>query len=204
MDNVHDLKAEIARLKSIIEDQRDAIKRLNDEVKSHEAKEQSISSAIVFAVERSNQLDNSMHKLYELNIQRSRLLYARMERVLNELYAKYPELKKESKLKDMADKFKSVAYGNDEDIKAQAVNSVASAREDPIKKLLKNIIGYIDDKKPVRTMARRQGVPSALDAIASDYASTPSKSGFDINEALNPTEDLEDILKSFNLKRKAK
>lgn len=204
MDNVHDLKAEIARLKSIIEDQRDAIKRLNDEVKSHEAKEQSISSAIVFAVERSNQLDNSMHKLYELNIQRSRLLYARMERVLNELYAKYPELKKESKLKDMADKFKSVAYGNDEDIKAQAVNSVASTREDPIKKLLKNIIGYIDDKKPVRTMARRQGVSSALDAIASDYASTPSKSGFDINEALNPTEDLEDILKSFNLKRKAK
>lgn len=204
MENMHDLKAEIARLKSIIEDQRDAIKRLNDEVKSHEAKEQSISSAIVFAVERSNQLDNSMHKLYELNIQRSRLLYARMERVLNELYAKYPELKKESKLKDMADKFKSVAYGNDEDIKAQVANNIASTREDPIKKLLKNIIGYIDDKKPVRTMARGQGLPTALDAIASDYASTPSKSGFDINEALNPTEDLEDILKSFNLKRKAK
>lgn len=204
MDNIQDLKAEIARLKSIVEDQRDAIRRLTEEVKTHEAKEQSISSAIVFAVERSNQLDNSMHKLYELNIQRSRLLYARMERVLNELYNKYPDLKKEPKLKDMAEKFKSAAYGNDEDIKTQAINHVNSTGEDPIKKLLKNIIGYIDDKKPVRQLSRNKALPSALDAIASDYALTPSKSGFDINEALNPTEDLEDILKSFNLKRKVK
>ncbi len=203
MNTIEALQAENARLKAMLEEHRESIKRLTNEIKSHEAKEQSISSAILFAVERSNQWDNSMRKLYELGIQRSRLLYARMERVLNELYVKYPELKKESKLKDMADKFKTIVSGNDVS-KGFDAEVVTGKNEDPIRKLLNNIISYIDDKKPTRTLPRQQGVASALDAINSEYATTPSSSGFNINEALNPTEDLEDILKSFNLKRKSK
>lgn len=202
MDIIENLKAEIARLKSIVEDQRETIKRLSSEVKTHEQKEQSISSAILFAVERGNQWDNSMRKLYELDIQRSRLLYARLERVLNELYSKYPELKRETKLKEMTEKFKLHAYNSD--LPDTTVESNKSTTEDPIRKLLNNIIKYIDNEKETKTLPRNRGVSSALDAINSDYASTPSSSGFNINEALNPTEDLEDILKSFNLKRKIK
>ena len=168
MENIENLMAENARLKIMLEEQRDSIKRLSSEIKTHEAKEQSISSAILFAVQRSNQWDNSMRKLYELGIQRSRLLYARMERVLNELYIKYPELKKESKLKDMADKFKNIAYGT------SAVDSFkhhdkAHFSEDPIRKLLNNIITYIDNEKDSKTMCRKCGATSALDAISSDY-----------------------------------
>lgn len=203
MNSIENLKSENARLKLMLEEQRESIKRLSSEIKSHEAKEQSISSAILFAVERSSQWDNSMRKLYELGIQRSRLLYARMERVLNELYNKYPDLKKETKLKDMADKFKSIAYGVDVSTDFDTTNKT-TATEDPIRKLLNNIISYIDDKKETKTLPRKQGVYSAFDAINSEYASTPSTSGFNINEALNPTEDLEDILKSFNLKRNVK
>ncbi|MFQ6724482.1 MAG: hypothetical protein ACLRFE_04055 [Clostridia bacterium] len=202
MDTIEHLKAENARLRALIDDQRDSIKRLSSEIKSHEAKEQSISSAILFAVERSNQWDNSMRKLYELGIQRSRLLYARMERVLNELYIKYPELKKESKLKDMADKFKTIADGNA--VTSSFNEGKSSISEDPIRKLLNNIISYIDDKKETKTLTRKTSNYSAFDAINSEYASTPSNSGFNINEALNPTEDLEEILKAFNLKRDIK
>ena len=202
MDTIESLKAENARLKAMIEDHKESIKRLSNEVKSHEAKEQSISSAILFAVERSNQWDNSMRKLYELGIQRTRLLYARMERVLNELYSKYPELKKESKLRDMADKFRSIAEGN---VVAQDFEqNKTSTSEDPIRKLLNNIISYIDDKKQTKTLVRKAGIDTAFDAINNEYATTTSSSGFNINEALNPTEDLEDILKSFNLKRDIK
>lgn len=200
MDIVENLRAENSRLRSLVESQREAIRRLTGEVKSHEAKEQSISSAIVFAVERSKQLDSSMYKLYELNIQRVRLLYARMEKVINELYIKYPELKKERKLKEMSDKFRSEAYNNS--INFNPEQDAKTATEDPIKKLLNNIINYIDDKKETVTLPRNKVVKSSSDALASDYLSVPSKSGFDINEALNPTEDLEDILKSFNLKRR--
>ncbi|MBQ3502795.1 MAG: hypothetical protein IJA72_03940, partial [Clostridia bacterium] len=134
MDIVENLRAENSRLRSLVESQRDAIRRLTGEVKSHEAKEQSISSAIVFAVERSNQWDSSMHKLYELNIQRLRLLYARMEKVLNDLYAKYPALKKEHKLKEMADRFRNEAYNNSVDFNPE--QHAKTATEDPIKKLL--------------------------------------------------------------------
>ena len=143
-----------------------------------------------------------MRKLYELGIQRSRLLYARMERVLNELYTKYPALKKEAKLKDMADKFRSIATGKDV---ASSFNSSPQPRpnEDPIKKLLNNIITYIGNKKDTKSMRRNASVGSAIDAISNEYTTTPSKSGFDINEALNPTDSLEEILKSFNLNREA-
>ncbi len=202
MDNIESLKAENSRLRSLIESQREAIRKLTGEVKSHEAKEQSISSAIVFAVERSNQWDSSMHKLYELNIQRLRLLYARMDKVLNDLYNKYPALKKEQKLKEMVDKFKNEAYNNS--ISFNPDQHTSSSFEDPIKKLLNNIINYIDDKKEAVTLPRNNVVKSTSNILASEYSSVPSASGFDINEALNPTENLEDILKSFNLKRKSK
>lgn len=198
MNIIENLKAEIARLRSMINDYRETIARLSNSVKSHEAKEQSISSAIHFAVERSNQWDNSMRKLYELGIQRTRLLYARMERVLNELYSKYPALKKETKLKDMADKFKSIAYTGDVqyDFDEQSRTKV---EEDPIKKLLNNIISYIGNEKETKVLPRMQGAATSLSTISGEYATTPSKSGFDINEALNPKESLEDILKSFNI-----
>ena len=202
MDNIENLRAENLRLKVMLEEQRASIKRLSNEIKSHEAKEQSISSAILFAVERSNQFDNSMRKLYELGIQRSRLLYARMERVLNELYIKYPELKKETKLKDMADRFRSIANGNG--VSQDFGERKSQINEDPIRKLLNNIISYIGDKKESKILPRKAGGYSAIDAINNEYASTPSSSGFNINEALNPTEDLEEILKSFNLKRDIK
>ena len=102
----------------------------------------------------------------------------------------------------MADKFRNIAEGNGVSQNFNESRSVSS--EDPIRKLLNNIISYIDDKKETKTIVRKPGVYSALDVINSEYASTPSTTGFNINEALNPTEDLEEILKSFNLKRNIK
>jgi len=200
MDSISNLKAENARLKSMVRQLMESNKKLSKEIKIHETKEQSISSAILFAVERSNQWDNSMRKLYELSIQRLRLLYAKAERVLNELYPKYPALKKESKLNDMIEKLRYVASGDDM-LYGFDSESQNKTSEDPIKKLLNNIIRCIDVKKDSKILKRNPGIRSTLDTMANEYASVPSKSGFDINEALNPTEDLGEILKSFNLNK---
>lgn len=197
----NNLKDEIAILKAKIEEQKDNINKLNEQIKAYQAKEQSISSAIIFAVERNNQLENSRRKLYELDLQRSRLLYMRLEQVLNSLYEKYPELKKDSKLKSMSEKFKNAVYSNNKNETSAEVNY---NKEDPIRKLLDNVVKYIDAKKEVKVIKRKTSLPSSVGDIENIYASTPSSSGFDINEALNPTENLEDILKSFNLKRDAK
>ena len=51
-------------LKLKIQELEDNIAHLNKVIEDYKAKEESISSAIVFAVERSNQLEASRKKLY--------------------------------------------------------------------------------------------------------------------------------------------
>ena len=184
----------------------DEIAHLNKVIEDYKAKEESISSAIVFAVERSNQLEASRKKLYQLDIQRSRLLYMRMEQVINELYLRYPELKKDAKLADMSEKFKQAVYSQvDLGVNDNNVNR-SNVKEDPIRKLLNNIINYIDDEKQVKTIQRADKIKipepkfvKTAQSSASMFATTPSSSGFDINEALHPSESLEEILKAFDL-----
>lgn len=193
-------------LKLKIQELEDTISHLNKVIDDYKAKEESISSAIVFAVERSNQLEASRKKLYQLDIQRSRLLYMRMEQVINELYLRYPELKKDAKLADMSEKFKQAVYSQVDLGGADNGVNQTSLKEDPIRKLLSNIINYIDDEKDVKTIRRADKIKipeprysKATVNSASAFATTPSSSGFDINEALHPSESLEEILKSFDL-----
>lgn len=212
-DESNQLKQENAQLKLKISELEEKIASLNSVVNGYKQKEESISSAIVFAVERSNQLEESRKKLYQLDIQRSRLLYMRMEQVLNELYSRYPELKKDSKIQDMSEKFKQAIYSqSDYGVVDNSTNS-SRLKEDPIRKLLNNIINYIDDdKKEVKTIARADKefkipTPATYDKAKTQqyaYASTPSTSGFDINEALHPNESLSEILKAFDLGDKDK
>lgn len=199
-------------LKLKIQQQEEEIANLNKIIEDYKAKEESISSAIVFAVERSNQLEASRKKLYQLDIQRSRLLYMRMEQVVNELYLRYPELKKDAKLADMNEKFKQAVYSQaDWGVNDNSVNH-SNIKEDPIRKLLNNIINYIDDEKQVKTIQRADKIKlpepkcskSTQQTVSSMFATTPSSSGFDINEALHPSESLEEILKAFDLDKKSK
>lgn len=208
-------------LKLKIQELEDNIAHLNKVIEDYKAKEESISSAIVFAVERSNQLEASRKKLYQLDIQRSRLLYMRMEQVINELYLRYPELKKDAKLADMSEKFKQAVFSQvDLGVNDVATNQT-SVKEDPIRKLLNNIINYIGDEKEVKTIQRADKIKipeprydktntsinkssdtqsfSKKPTSTSAFATTPSSSGFDINEALHPSESLEEILKAFDL-----
>lgn len=172
--------------------------KLRASVDEYRNKEQTISSAIIASMEHANQLEASRKKLYSLDIQRSRLMYLRMEQVINELYRKYPELKKDTKLKDLSDKFKSMVFNDltektpdamSFDIKKQPIV------DDPIKKLLKNIINCFDSKK-VGGDEKRGGPTEQL-------IENVSPSGFDFNEALHPTMELDEILKYFNLGPKA-
>lgn len=189
----NELNAKIAELQATIQEQRTQISRLRAIVEDYKNKEQSISSAIIASMEHANQLEASRKKLYLLDIQRSRLLYMRMEQIINELYLRYPELKQDTKLKDMSEKFKSLLYTNFNsntkeptlDMKKQVVV------DDPIKKLLHNIINCFDSKAVGGDVKR--GGPS------DDLLNNVSSSGFDFNEALHPTMELEEILKVFNL-----
>lgn len=184
---IAELEREIAELKK-------ENARLHAQVEDYRNKEQTISSAIIASMEHANQLEASRKKLYSLDIQRSRLLYLRMEQVINELYLKYPDLKNDNKLKDMSQRFKQMVFS---DLNAKNENMAFDMKkqtvvDDPIKKLLHNIINCFDSKK----MEEKASAPAEL-------FETPSESGFDFNEALHPTMELDEILKVFNLGKNA-
>ena len=179
----------IANLEAMVNDQRNIIAKQKAIIDEFKSKEQSISSA--------NQLEASRKKLYSLDIQRSRLMYLRMEQIINELYARYPELTKDGKLRDMRDKFKTLVYEglNDKtDTVLPDLNKRQTVVDDPIKKLLHNIIDCFDSKKAGGDIKR--GGPS--DVLINNITS----SGFDFNEALHPNMPLEEIMKAFNLGNK--
>ncbi|MBE7076280.1 MAG: hypothetical protein E7374_00070 [Clostridiales bacterium] len=173
---IEELKKENARLQKIVDD--------------YKKKEMSISNAIISSMEHANQLEASRRKLYLLDIQRSRLMYLRMEQIINELYNRYPEIRKDSKLKDMSDKFKSMVYNEiNEKRKENVMLDVKKQNiaDDPIKKLLHNIINCFDTKTVVE------------EEKFTEKEEVKSTSGFDLNEALHPTMGLDEIMKSFNL-----
>ena len=187
----------IIELENQIRELRTANAKLRAQVDEYKNKEQTISSAIIASIDHANQLEASRKKLYSLDIQRSRLMYLRMEQVINELYKKYPELKKDPKLKDMSQRFKSMVF---KDLSEKSVDNVSldikkqTVVDDPIKKLLRNIIDCFDSKKVGGD--EKRGGPTE------DLMENVSSSGFDFNEALHPTMELEEILKVFNLEGK--
>ena len=69
----------IAELEAQIKELRLANAKLRAQVDEFKNKEQTISSAIIASMEHANQLEASRKKLYSLDIQRSRLMYLRME-----------------------------------------------------------------------------------------------------------------------------
>ncbi len=186
--------SKIAELEAQIRELKMANNRLRAQVDEYKNKEQTISSAIIASIDHANQLEASRKKLYSLDIQRSRLMYLRMEQIINELYRKYPELKKDQNLKDMSQKFKSMVFN---DLSEKSVDPISfdikkqPVVDDPIKKLLRNIIDCFDHKK-VGGDEKRGGPTDQL-------MENVSSSGFDFKEALNPTMELEEILKVFNL-----
>ena len=197
-NKISQLQTKIADLNKTIFELKNANARLSAKVEEFRNKEQTISTAIIASMEHANQLEASRKKLYTLDIQRSRLMYLRMEQIINDLYIKYPELKKDMKLKDMSEKFKSMVYTDLNNKSNNPITLNASSQpvtDDPIKKLLHNIIDCFETKKPEPDHITKS------EPVA-DLMSTPSASGFDFNEALHPTMELDEILKVFNLDSK--
>jgi len=188
--------ARIAELERTIKELKETNLKLQSAVDEYRKKEQSISSAIIASMEHANQMEASRKKLYLLDIQRSRLMYLRMEQIINELYRRYPELKKDAKLKNMSDKFKSMVF-NDLNEKSQDRTILdmkkQNTQDDPIKKLLRNIIDCFDTKKI------EEDIPPIEPIESIEEKQETLSSGFDFNEALHPTMELSEIMKAFDL-----
>ncbi len=191
MDRISELEQELVAL-------RRENASLKAEVQEYKSKEQTISNAIIASMEHAKQLEASRKKLYSLDIQRSRLMYLRMEQIINDLYRRYPELRKDNNLRDMSEKFKTLVFNDltDKTVESSSMD-IKQPTDDPLKKLLRNIIDCFDSKpvdKPREEMTMTQ--PPKPENIG------VTSSGFDLNEALHPTMELDEIMKAFNLGKK--
>jgi len=165
---------------------------LKAEVEDYKSKEQNISNAIMASMEHAKQLEASRKKLYSLDIQRSRLMYLRMEQIINDLYRRYPELRKDGNLRDLSEKFKTMVFTDmAENNLDNSAYDIKKPSEDPIKRLLRNIIDCFDTKN-VNVVPKVEEKPKKVENIG------VTSSGFDLNEALHPTMELDEIMKAFN------
>lgn len=229
-----------------LSEQRDRVFALKNELSimeqrlsNYKDKDKQISQALIYAVEKAEQIEANASKLYDLEIKRMRLLYKQWEDLLVKLDSVDMD---KSTLKDLAT-FKSAIT----DVLAQnsrlgeavvrkdlhnnstgyirnllnrmdyAINSKPktshkntlqnmSAETEKETNRLIDLSGKLDKIKVKGTgnMAENYLNSDDMDTTAFSKAlirkkeKKPSESGFSLEEALNPTEDLDEIMKAFD------
>lgn len=218
-------------------------------------KEQNITLALTAAVEKAKQIEKSSLNVYSLKVEELQILYARWERVLNELVNKYPNLDEIDNVKRLMKDFKNSITDNlKEHFRFAPMQNEISSNSDPMQVLLSKMNYYsskkstdvkkmktvkrerkslskdmktkqtelnkleeksmikpifsskIEDGEKFETLADKFLTESATPDSA--YANKltgkigampePNESGFNLKEAVNPKDDLEEIMKSFD------
>ena len=70
-------------------------------------KDKQISQALIFAVEKADEIESGAKKIYDLEIKRVRLLYKRWEELLAEVESRYPQVNTNSYIQTLIDTFRS-------------------------------------------------------------------------------------------------
>lgn len=236
---------EITRLREEVEALRSGQKHLA-------SKKASISNALVAAVDKAKEIEDSSKKVYELKINQLSSLLSRWEKLLEEMMAKHPDLVETQNISHMVKNFKQTMIdllSGDFNIK-QTSNSTSGdqirtllsrvnktekkevvkieRKKKTQKQVVKTTPNVVDDRptliRPIVNMSmdKDEGYETLADKFLSideeeeasaglnkavvskvskdDPYAFPdvNESGFDLEEAVNPKDDLEEIMKSFD------
>lgn len=231
---------------------RNEVNVLKERLEGYQAKDRQISQALIFAVEKADQIENSAKKLYDLEIKRINLLYEKWNTIIDQIETVYG-VDKNLNIAPLINEFKSGLESilkqnqkiSNTNIKAQIKNN----SDNYIKNLL-NKMDYVlnnntDELEKPRKLTKVAEVsekhathdekPTKLQSISNRLEVLNSKlgtkhdnlvdaylderehdnsafarnltrkkkyevneSGFDLQEALNPKEDLDEIMKAFD------
>ncbi|MBE7074575.1 MAG: hypothetical protein E7376_01145 [Clostridiales bacterium] len=160
---ISELEEQILQKNAKIEQLNSAINTYQEKEKDINEKSQNISIALTAAVEKAKQIENSSKNVYNLKIEELQILYARWEKVLNELVQKYPNLDEIDNVKKLLLDFKAAIKASlKEDFKFTNSNVSVMKESDPMRALLGKMNTYLDkqvaEKKEVKTKthARKQ------------------------------------------------
>lgn len=213
---------------------------LEDKLESYKDKDKQISQALIYAVEKAEQIESNAKKLYDLEIKRMRLLYKQWEElVLKIRMVDIPQVLKkeldtfEKTIDDVLEQNKRISGSMvRKDLRQNSDNYIRNllnkmdyainSKPEPIQKEVLTNLSKETEKESARVIdlskkldkIKVSGNGSMVDNyLNSDDIETssifaknitrkkpnkPKESGFDLEDALNPKEDLDEIMKAFD------
>lgn len=213
---------------------------LEERLEHYKEKDKQISQALIYAVEKAEQIEGNASKLYDLEIKRLRLLYKQWQELIGKMsFDKIPD----ELVSDFAGFTKTIGevLQQNSKIGGNMIRKDLHKNSDNYIKNLLNKMDYEINEKPRQNTkstilgdlsvetekenARMIDLSGKLDSISAkgsgsmvdNYLNsdedelnlfaktitrkTPKKiseSGFDLEDALNPKEDLDEIMKAFD------
>lgn len=250
------------------------LEQANEKLKQYIEKDKQISQALMYAVEKADEIESGAKKIYELETKRIRLLYKRWEELLLEVEEKCPQVNTNGYINGLIEAFKaSINDVLEQNFKLNKVNTSFDSVKQNLKRksddYIKNILNKMDyaftyqtkmdldelgqetkkninkvdisiimanhnkEKNRLNTLEKKLNklkkedediIEKYLNSEIEDsfsnsiYAKTitrknitkeddspfnysyplPNESGFDLKEALNPKEELDEIMKAFD------
>lgn len=208
---------------------------LAEKLKKYTSKESSISNALMVAVDKAKQIEENSKRVYELELQRTRILFNKYKAILDDFVEHNSNGEQITSLKEIMSEFKkSLSDSLNVNIKDK------TSAYDPMRLLLNKVNTYIAKRnelelidrcaresrsiseeysapqsspiniKPIVNMNLEKGdkfdnlVDKFLETGDSEEQSALAKqiinesTGFNLKDAVNPTEELEDIMKFFD------
>lgn len=233
----------LAEQKDRVFTMRNELNIMKEKLSTYKNKDKQISQALIFAVEKAGQIENSARKLYDLEIKRINILYDHLKVIIEQIEELYGSRIDNDNLNSLIDEFKrgldSVLVQNEVITNSTIKQELKENSDNYIKNLL-NKMDYVINDKPkkkdvvikkkvdeVNSSIEKQAIGSRLKLIsaqldgksAEKYLNDekeientafsrnfvkkskypqPNESGFNLEEALNPKEDLEEIMKAFD------
>ena len=231
-----------------LSEQRDRVFALTNELSTmqerldhYKDKDKQISQALIFAVEKAEQIENNASKLYDLEIKRIRLLYKQWEdlvmkvnmcdvpsmlkkdisefnktisevleqnnRIGGNVIRKDLHNNSDNYIRNLLNKMDYAFSNKDKDINAKNVlNSMSNETEKENARLI-DLSGKLDKIKVKGDGNMAENYLNSEDDDENNVFAKnlmrqkPKKqeeSGFDLEDALNPKEDLDEIMKAFD------
>lgn len=195
-----------------LSEQKNRIFSLKDELekKSTMPSDKDLMSSLLTAVERAKVIENSSKNIYELENKKLLLIYSKMEKILQDESMYNDENARKNLLKLIQDSRASLENSIVEHQKN--IESVTST--DPIKKLLTKMTrGRVENKdlRPKTSLEKsdynRYLLEDNVRPNGSNFENImfnvknekkEEADHFDLKEAVNPKEDLEEIMKAFD------
>ena len=157
-----------------------------------ENREKNIITALN-VIEKATQFnEEGPKKLYELTMDK-------LEVLIKELSLKFPQLRKSPGFEELLDEFAGIVQTYKKQLAHKAdITHPVHSENDSMRMLLNKMRGYKKQEEEVRDFQVPPIKKPTQTFIIAPSSIPDSESGFSFEEALNPTEDLEEIMKAFD------